>query len=551
MTRVAGEPGPEGEPAVGGGNPADRHISRRGFLAATAGIVVAACSPAVPSDLPRFSASASTGPLESGPATSGPASTGSPSPGVPGPVPSRGPSAVAVENLQPGDRGWQAGFSGVPAVLGYLDRTSVAPGDSIGLRVRGNGPFDARWYRVGWYRGAGGRLMRVDRRLSAKPTPGTVVDASSGLAEEPWPEALRIEVPADWPSGVYVVVLEPTAGTAGVAVFVVRPGAVAPASVLYVNAAATWQAYNHHGPSLYGTLPAGPYGGASWERAHEISFDRPYSEAGGAGYLPRWEAAFIRWQERNGHDVAYCADLDLEMHPEVVGGRRLLVLPGHHEYWTGPMRDTLEAALATGMSAAFLSANTIYWQVRLEASPLGPGRRMICYKSRTADPITATHPELTTCQWRLPPVSRPESLVIGQMYGHVVLTPADWVVVNSGHWLYAGTGVHDGDRFVSLVGQEYDTFYPKVSPPGTELWAQSPTVTAAGQADPTGHPTLHTATVHTTPAGGTVVAAGTYQWSWALDTFGQHYYQGRFTPTDARVARVTTNIYRRLGDGTG
>jgi hypothetical protein len=343
-------------------------------------------------------------------------------------------------------------------VLGYLDRTSVAPGDSIGLRVRGNGPFDARWYRVGWYRGAGGRLMRVDRRLSAKPTPGMVVDASSGLAEEPWPEALRIEVPPDWTSGVYVVVLEPTAGTAGVAVFVVRPGSVAPASVLYVNAAATWQAYNHHGPSLYGTLPAGPYGGASWERAHEISFDRPYSEAGGAGYLPRWEAAFIRWQERNGHDVAYCADLDLEMHPEVVAGHRLLVLPGHHEYWTTPMRDTLDATLATGVSAAFLSANTIYWQVRLEASPLGPGRRIVCYKSQTADPITPTHPELTTCQWRLPPVKRPEALVIGQMYGHVVLTPADWVVVNSGHWLYAGTGVHDGDRFVSLVGQEYDTF---------------------------------------------------------------------------------------------
>jgi hypothetical protein len=104
---------------------------------------------------------------------------------------------------------------------------------------------------------------------------------------------------------------------------------------------------------------------------------------------------------------------------------------------------------------------------------------------------------------------------------------------------------------VSLVGQEYDTFYPKVSPPSTELWAQSPTVTAAGQKDPTGHPTVHTATVRTTPAGGTVVAAGTYQWAWALDSFGQHAYQGRVTPTDARVARVTTNIYRRLGDGTG
>jgi len=436
-------------------------------------------------------------------------------------------------------------------VLGYLDRTSVAPGDSIGLRVRGNGPFDARWYRVGWYRGAGGRLMRVDRRLSAKPTPGMVVDASSGLAEEPWPEALRIEVPPDWTSGVYVVVLEPTAGTAGVAVFVVRPGSVAPASVLYVNAAATWQAYNHHGPSLYGTLPAGPYGGASWERAHEISFDRPYSEAGGAGYLPRWEAAFIRWQERNGHDVAYCADLDLEMHPEVVGGHRLLVLPGHHEYWTTPMRDTLDATLATGVSAAFLSANTIYWQVRLEASPLGPGRRIVCYKSQTADPITPTHPEL-------------DDVPVAAAARQAARGARDRPDVRA-TWFSPG-GLGRGQLgSLALRGDGCPRRGPLREPRGTgvrhvlshgvsartELWAQSPTVTAAGQKDPTGHPTMHTATVHATPAGGTVVAAGTYQWSWALDSFGQHSYQGRFTPTDARVARVTTNIYRRLGDGSG
>ncbi|HEY4944681.1 MAG TPA: N,N-dimethylformamidase beta subunit family domain-containing protein [Candidatus Limnocylindrales bacterium] len=533
-------------PTAGGSDPAGRGLSRRGFLAATAGLVVAACGPAAPTGRPS-----SPSPGSTGPASPASPATGSPSAGIPGPLPSRGPSAVAEENRRPGDKGWQAGLYGTPTILGYLDRTSVAPGDSLGLHVQGDARFDARWYRVGWYRGDGGRLMRVDGGLSAKPTPALVVDAASGRAEEPWPEVLRIQVPPDWPSGMYVVVLDPSAGTAGTAVFIVRPGAVAPASVLYVNAAATWQAYNHHGPSFYGTIPTGLYGGGSGEQAHEISFDRPYSEAGGAGYLPRWEAAFVRWQERDGHDVAYCADLDFEMHPEVVGGRRLLVLPGHHEYWSGPMRDTLKATLATGVSAAFLSANTIYWQVRLEPSPLGPGRRMICYKSTTTDPITPTHPELTTCQWRLPPVSRPESLVIGQMYGHVVRSPADWVVVNSGHWLYEGTGLRDGDRFVSLVGQEYDTIHPKAAPPGVELWAQSPVVTTGAETDPTGHPTVHTATVYTTPAGGTVVAAGTYQWSWALDTFGQHSYQGRFTPTDERVARVTTNIFRRLGDGPG
>jgi hypothetical protein len=86
------------------------------------------------------------------------------------------------------------------------------------------------------------------------------------------------------------------------------------------------------------------------------------------------------------------------------------------------------------VSVAFLCANTMYWQVRLEPSPLGPGRRILCNKSSTADPITATHPELTTCNWRSAPVNRPESLVIGQIYGHVVLRPADWVVTNADHW---------------------------------------------------------------------------------------------------------------------
>jgi len=534
----------ETAPTAGGSDPAGRRLSRRAFLSATAGLVLAACGP-----------TDRTGPLRS-PSPSSAASvppaspaTGSPSPSLPGPLPSRLPSAVAEENRRPGNPGWQAGLNGAATVLGYLDRTSVAPGDWLGLRVRGDARLDARWYRIGWYGGEGGRLMRVDRGLRANPSPGLVVDAASGRSEEPWPEVLRIQVPPDWPSGMYVVVLEPTAGAAGSAVFIVRPGAVAPASVLYVSAAATWQAYNHHGPSFYGTIPAGQFRGLTVERAHEISFDRPYSEAGGAGYLPRWEAAFVRWQERHGRDVAYCADIDFEMHPEVVGGRRLLVFAGHHEYWSRPMRDTLEATLATGASASFLVANSIYWQMRLEPSPLGPGRRMICYKSATKDPITATHPELTTCYWREAPVSEPESRVIGQMYGHAVRVPADWVVVNSGHWLYEGTGVRDGDRFVSLVGQEYDTLYPADSPPGVEVWAQSPVVTPQPGVDPTGHPTVHTATVYTTPAGGTVVSAGTFQWSWALDTFGQHTYRGRVTPTDARVARVTTNIFDRLGAG--
>src|SRR5207344_1947112 len=221
-------------------------------------------------------------------------------------------------------------------------------------------------------------------------------------------------------------------------------------------------------------------------------------------------------------DVDYCADADLELRPDLVRGRRLILFVGHHEYWSRPMRATLEAAIASGTSVAFLSADELAWQVRLAASPVGAGRRVVCWKSRFRDPITATQPALTTCRWRERPVDDPEATLIGQMYGHVVARVADWVVASSGHWLYAGTGLRDGDRITNLVGQEYDTFFPLLAPPGTTILARSPVVAKlraeAASALPRQQPLddrLHTATIYTAESGATVFAPGTFQWSWA------------------------------------
>ena len=134
----------------------------------------------------------------------------------------------------------------------------------------------------------------------------------------------------------------------------------------------------------------------------EVSFDRPFLLRRGLGLMPRWELNFIRWQEREERDVDYCADVDLELRPDLVRGRRLILFVGHHEYWSRPMRATLEAAIASGTSVAFLSADELAWQVRFEASPVGVARRVVCWKSRFQDPITATQPALTTCRWREP-----------------------------------------------------------------------------------------------------------------------------------------------------
>ena len=472
--------------------------------------------------------------------------------------PVRRPNVVARENRLPGDASWDPGFEpGPPSAQGFLSATSAAPGDALDLHLTSPVDVDVDWYRLGWYGGLGGRLVRSDRRVSAAPAGPPRIDSTTGRIEATGGRVLATRVDPSWPSGAYVAVLRPIDGSPpGGAPFTILPAPSAPkAGVLFVQAATTSQAYNlWGGADLYG----GPNGisvdGERTRRAVNVSFDRPFLLRRGLGLMPRWELNFIRWLEREERDADYCADVDLELRPELVRGRRLILFVGHHEYWSRPMRETLESAIASGTNVAFLSADEMAWQVRFEASPVGAGRRVVCWKSKTQDPITPSQPALTTCRWREPPLDDPEATVIGQMYGHVVARVADWVVASSGHWLYAGTGLRDGDRITNLVGQEYDTFFPALAPPGTTILARSPVQpklhAEAAPAIPSQQPLddrMHTATIYTAESGATVFAAGTFQWSWALDAIGDRSWLGVVTPLDSRVERMTRNLLDRLG----
>ena len=442
----------------------------------------------------------------------------------------------------------------MPAAEAFVDTASAAAGDTLQLHIGSSSDVAVEWYRLGWYGGAGGRLVRTDGHVVADPALPPTVDDLTGRAEAPFRAALGLTVPGDWLSGLYVAVVRPSSGTPGCAPFVVRPAPQAEvAPVLFVSAATTWQAYNlWGGADFYDASSADTPDAAGGRRAVQVSFDRPHLQQHGAGFMPRWELPFVRWQERDGRAVDYCADVDLELHPELVDGRRLLVFAGHHEYWSRPMRSTVETAIGRGVNVAFLSANEIYWQVRFEASPLGPARRVTCYKSSDLDPLAATQPELTTCRWREQPVDDPEAVLIGQMYGHIARRVADWVVAGSNHWLYDGTRLRDGDHLVNLVGQEYDTYFPQYAPPATTILARSPVdgdIRGPQEGEQPADPRQHTATIYTADSGATVFAAGTFQWSWALDGFGEPSWRGVSTPHDRRVEQMTRNLFDRLGDG--
>jgi hypothetical protein len=99
--------------------------------------------------------------------------------------------------------------------------------------------------------------------------------------------------------------------------------------------------------------------------------------AGSAGW-PDWEQPFLAWAEREGYAIDVVTNADLEDHPELLAPRRgrlpLYLSVGHDEYWSGPMRDTVEGFIAGGGNAVFFSGNTSFWQVRLEdPTPDGSG----------------------------------------------------------------------------------------------------------------------------------------------------------------------------------
>lgn len=473
-------------------------------------------------------------------------------------APPPGPGRVARENERRGTNRWEIPLHGRGNAEGYASDVSVTAGDQFSLHLSSTLPqAGISLYRLGWYGGNGARLIARWPNVPIAPQPAPTTDPVTGLIRATWSPAVSASVPDGWVSGLYLAVIAPLGGSPQYTTFVVRESQPA-APILFVSSTTTHQAYNPWGgKSLYPDQSTGALTVSGGTNAVVVSWDRPYASHRGAGLVLRWEYPFVRWIESRGYDVGYAADLDLERHPEMLAGRRLIVFVGHPEYWSVAMRRNLEAAIEAGTNVAFFSANEIYWRVRYGDLAGRPYRTGTCYRTASLDPLATVDPAQATVKWRDEPSPDPESRVVGQMYGHMLLAPADFVCSAPDHWLYAGTGMSAGDRIANLIGQEYDRYWtaPGLAPAGTRVLAASPVrpnlghlVGVYGPA-PSGEPwpPQATATIYTAPSGATVFAAGTQQWSWGLDGWGSPDFEGVTTPVDPRVATMTSNILDRLG----
>lgn len=510
-----------------------------------------------PGGNPGSSGAVGSGPLGSVPPGILPTPSGeSPEPIASAPPP--GPARVLRENLRPGTNVWELPLRGTGNAEAYATEVSVAEGQRIEFRIASAAARgDVTLYRLGWYGGAGARVVARWKDVPIASRGDSTTDPVTGLIRCAWAPAVTATVPQGWVSGLYLAVVSPDGGAPQYAHFIVRE-ARPTAPILFLSSATTHQAYNNWGgKSLYPDESTGAPTVTGAANAVTVSWDRPYADNRGAGLVLRWEYPFVRWLESRGYDVGYAADLDLERNPSIAAGRRLLVFAGHPEYWSAAMRRTLESAIAAGTNVAFFSADEIYWKVRFESTVGGPYRTVTCYRRTDIDPQAAANPSLATVKWRDPPIRDPESLVIGQMYGHVVLTPAAFVCSAPDHWVYAGSAMRAGDAIQNLVGQEYDRVFPSraLSPAGLEILAVSPVLPnlgheselSGGVASDEPQPPVANATIYTAPSGATVFSAGTMQWSWGLDGWGSPEFEGVHTTVDPRVGRITANILDRLG----
>ncbi len=380
-------------------------------------------------------------------------------------------------------------------VEGYFHRLSYEPGDEVSLHCSATVPhpsgrvepamqgltFDLEIARLG----ANRVVVHHERGLWADAHPITADASTVGVD---WPSSVSF-VAGEWSSGWYEALLTATRPDGSVvqrrAGFVLRAPTGRPTSAIVLSLSMnTWNAYNDWGgtnlylgatsvsfrrPFAHGLLDrpdAGAHrnanvaaepdlGGTAWaaySRANRIT-----TWAACAGW-PTWEGPFIAWAESNGYTFDYAVNADLEERPELLHSYRMLLSVGHDEYWSSPMRDTVEAFIAGGGNVAFFSGNTSFWQVRLE----GDGHTMVSFKDRARrhDPLRHSHPELLTGMWSDPIINRPESQMTGVSFsrgGYARLAGATprgqrgYTIWRPDHWMFANTGLAYGD----LLGAEH------------------------------------------------------------------------------------------------
>jgi hypothetical protein len=462
---------------------------------------------------------------------------------------------IAKENLLPGTMDWMLKTTRIdpatkyrcPWIEGYCSHTSIAAGQALQIFVSANPPsaFTLEIFRLGFYGGAGGRLMKSFGPINGQTQPEPPIGLKR-VRDCAWTPSVSFKIPRHWLSGVYVGKLtELREGIQSYVIFIVRDER--PVDLLFQCSDHTWQAYNRW-PNQFSLYDDGEHQWY-WGGGVQVSFNRPYGKycqivdaplSIGSGEFFLWEFPFAYWLEQHGYDVSYISNTDTHARPATLRRAQGFLSVGHDEYWSIEMFRQVESAIREGMSAGFFSGNAVCGKILL--APDGRG-----VPDRNFERVGVFGPPGGTIEFQAMSSLEHERPYANELMGAHSTGPvtggADWVCVQPDHWIFAGTGMKKGEGIPGLVGWEWHGDPAPI--PGLEVVASAPTQSAPGKLNGG----TFTATVYPGPRDNIVFNAATCWWADGLSEPPGYARPAVYTKPqgpDPRAQQITRNVLDRM-----
>jgi N,N-dimethylformamidase len=445
-------------------------------------------------------------------------------------------------------------------LLGYAWPKWVKAGEKSEFRVHSVEPYELSLWRYGIEKMPIRSLGWFDEhgpRATMQITPdGDYTQTGAAWNRDGYANPLLHQyVQAPESSGLYYFHARTVRGAEFSFPWIVAPARPrAPVAVLASNI--TWNAYNNFGGrSNYinpDRLPPAPTVNARLELQRyteadhvtydtndyaPLSFDRPEPinhvdfhtrvsdpiEGRAACHLAPAEWRFLGWLERECFAYDYYAETQLHDGTLDLEQYKVLILVAHPEYWSRTMYFTVKAWVSErGGKLMYLGGNGLNCEAELTDSSA------VIYRNGDARAM-----KQGAFESRFHMRVEPEAALLGVTFTETgIMTSAPFRVCDASHWVFAGTGLHDGDLFGreslhrrcpgGASGHETDKISPS-SPRNIQCLAKGTNVDQGGAE----------MTYYETPSGGAVFSAGSITWPSAI-------------LVDEHVSQITANVLARF-----
>jgi Domain of unknown function (DUF4082)/Fibronectin type III domain/Bacterial Ig domain len=311
---------------------------------------------------------------------------------------------------------------------------------------------------------------------------------------------------------------------------------------------------------------------------NRLSGRRAESVQGRLSSLFYAEYQMIRWLEKNGYNVAYTSDSEVDQSGALLKNHKLFMSNGHDEYWSAGQRANVLAAREAGVNLAFFSGNELFWKTRWAPSSEGSGtpyRTLVSYKETHFEgPADPQNPPTWTGAWRDPRSSppadggQPENALSGQQFE--INSGTSDITVPSQYrklrlWRNTAAANLEAGQTLTLspgggtLGYEWDQDVDNGFRPAGEFDLSSTTLTGVQSFTDYGSTisnttATHHLTLYRAPSGALVFGAGTVQWSWGLDNtnaWNVGSTDPSHNPPDPNMQQATVNLLAEMGAQPG